>query len=135
MPKQVNVPSDRTCKQPARGYCLNPLCMEKAGQRFEFDTEHSPIVCPKCKQDKAPMVGLLVLIHFLYHDPAGGPITGSDGMDYRLACDTERAYMATVSNLEAASGEIAAVNCPGCLKAAKEEGLAPMQGWAFTGNK
>ncbi len=129
------VPQDRTCKQPARGYCMNPLCMEKRGERFEFDTEHSPVVCPKCKADKSPLVGVLVLIHFLYHDPAGGPITGSDGMDYRVACDTERAYLATVTNQEAASGDISVVNCAGCLKAAKDKKLAKVQGWALFADK
>ena len=135
MKTQIHVPNTRTQKQPAVGCCHNPKCAGPHGERFEFLTEQTPIVCPKCGADHAPMVNILVLIHFLYHDPAGGPITGSDNMDYRLACDDERAYLATVDNLEAATGDIKAANCPGCLAAAKKMGLATTQGWAYTAAK
>ena len=125
----IIVPNDRTCKQPARGYCLNPDCRGTT-PRFEFESEHSPVVCPKCGSDQGPTVGLLVLIHFLYPNKQG-EIIGEGGMHYSLACDSARAILATVTNQEAATGEISAVNCPGCLKNAVEKKLAKVSGWAL----
>ncbi len=129
----IIVPSDRTTKQPARGYCLNAAC-RGTSERFEFETEHSPVVCPKCKADKTPMVGLLVLIHFLYPNP-DGELIGDGGLRYSLACDDMRSILATATNQEAASGEFSVVNCPGCMKNAVEKKLAKVSGWEFLAEK
>lgn len=110
----IVIPHDRTTKQMARGYCMNPQCLESsAHDRFEFDVEHDRFACPKCGSNTPPLVGLLVLTHWLIADPQGC-IVGNMGMQYRLGCDTKRAYLATVSNLEAATGDVSQVNCPGC---------------------
>ncbi len=112
----IIVPGDRTSKQPARGFCTNPECLESSDDdRFEFDVQHGDVVCPKCGCDHAPTVGLLVLIHYLVKDPKGR-IRGLAGR-YRLACDSQRAYLATTTNQEAATGDLRHVNCPGCLAA------------------
>lgn len=125
----IQVPGDRTTKQPATGYCLNPACRESStDERFVFSVEHDHFGCPKCGNDSPLTVGLLTCVHFLIADNAG-KIQGS-GQRYRLACDASRAYLATVTNNEAATGLIAAVNCVGCLAAAEELGLTA-QGWAL----
>lgn len=123
----IIIPGDRTKKQPVRAYCMNPECRETStDERFEFDVENDKFACPKCGNDHPSSVGVLALVHFLVKDPKG-PIRGGEGR-YRLACDAARVVLATNTNREAASGMFEAVNCPGCLKVAIDEGLAPMQG-------
>ena len=113
---KIIIPGDRTTKQPARGYCLNPECRETSdASRFEFEVTNGEVVCPKCGANEAPTVGLLVLIHLLVPDK-NGPIKGMNGR-YRLACDSKRAYLATGTNQEAATGDVRHANCPGCLEA------------------
>jgi hypothetical protein len=113
----IIIPGDRTSKQPARGYCTNPECRESnLDSRFEFDLPHDRLACPKCGADRQPLVGLLALVHLLVRDKAG-PVRGVGGLRYKLACDEKRAYLATVSNQEAATGDVRAANCPGCLRA------------------
>lgn len=132
MPKastKILIPGDRTQKQPVRAFCGNPECREQSDQRFEFDAQHEAIECPKCGANQSPMVGLVALIHFL-HRQKGGPIVGSGGLRYALACDSNRAYLATATNQEAASGDLSVANCPGCLQAAVEKQLIPIQGAA-----
>lgn len=130
---KIIIPNDRTNKQPVRAYCRNPECLESSDQdHFEFTTENSPIECPKCKANQSPMVGLITLTHFLYRSNAG-PVVGTGGLRYALACDSKRAYLATVTNHEAASGEFSVVNCPGCITAAIEQKLVPQQGWQLAG--
>ena len=73
------------------------------------------------------MVGLLVLIHLLIRDQRG-PIMGSEGVRYRFACDSGRVVLATPTNLEAATGDPSAANCPGCLKAKHDEKIDRIQG-------
>lgn len=124
---KIYVPGDRTDKQPVRAYCLNPQCLERSEDgRFEFEAEADPVACPKCGADGPPLLGLLVLIHLLVADPHG-PIAGS-GMRYRLACDERRAYLATATNLEAATGVPSVANCPACLMRAHELKLSASQG-------
>lgn len=72
------------------------------------------------------MVGLLVLTHLLIRDP-NGPIKGHLGR-FKLACNTKRAYLATITNLEAATGDPSIANCPGCLAAAQKLGIKNPQG-------
>lgn len=116
MGSKVKLPGDRTKKQPATGYCINPECFESSDDmRFEFGIEGDLISCPKCKADESPTVGVLSLIHHLVVDPKG-PIRGADRR-FRMACDPARAYMATATNKESATGDIAIANCPGCLDA------------------
>ena len=118
----IAIPHDRTDQQPLRGYCLNPACLEdSADQRFEFDVEHDRFACPKCGGQDAPMVGLLVIIHLLIRD-AKGPIKGQMAR-FRVACNTKRAYLATLTNMEAATGDPSIANCPGCRAEAKRLGI------------
>jgi len=124
----IIIPYDRTQLQQPVGYCVNPACVPKGKTRFEFPVDHSNFSCPKCGGDKPPAVGLLVLTHFLTKNPQGKIV--SLGISYSLACDESRAYMATVSNLEAASGDPEAVNCEGCLKKINDMGLLN-HGWQF----
>jgi hypothetical protein len=127
----IDIPSDRCNRNMPRGYCLNPECRESStDSRFEFDVEQDKFHCPKCKSDSPLMVGLLVLIHYLVRDPKG-PIVGSQGFRYRFACNPPRVVLATETNKEAASGDLAAVNCPGCLKAVHDQKLGQKQGWAL----
>ena len=124
----IIIPGDRTTKQRARGYCMNPQCLDAStDQQFEFDVEDDLFACPKCGANTSPMVGLLVLTHLLIPDPKG-KIVGAGGIPYMLACDDTRAYLATCTNQEAATGEPSAVNCPGCL-AKMPKGA----GWKFSG--
>lgn len=128
----ILIPTDRTTKQPARGYCLNRECLEDAALgRFEFVVEHDRFACPKCGNDRPPGVGLLVLTHLLIPD-SRGPIIGDMGLAYRLGCDQNRAYLATVSNLEAATGDVEYANCPGCLQEAEKRKISRPQGVALT---
>ena len=125
----IIVPQDRTTSQKLRGYCFNPKCLVK-GERFEFDSEQDLFACPKCGANTPPMVGLLTLIHLLVPDKNGG-IEGGDGQCYKIACDTTRAYIATATNLEAGSGEVSAVNCPGCLATKEAKGTQRVFGQAL----
>lgn len=129
MASSIEVPHDRTSKQPITGYCLNLECMED-GKRFEFPCNHADVACPKCGAQDAPMIGVLALTHFMVLDNKVGLIRGSHGR-YRLACDPKRAYLATPTNNEAATDQLPFVNCPGCLTVAKEQNLKPIQGMAF----
>lgn len=117
----IIVPHDRVDKY-ARGYCYNPECIEPGVDRYEFKVEHDRFCCPKCGANKGPLVGLLVLTHWIARDPKG-PIEGEGGLRYKLACDTKRAYLATFTNMEAATPVLEIVNCPGCLKVAQEQRL------------
>ena len=128
----ITIPRDRTTRQPARGFCFNPECLEDSdNDRFEFDVEHDKFCCPKCGNNRPPGVGLLVLTHLLIRDNKG-PIHGDMGLSYRLACHKDRAYLATVTNMEAATGDPEFCNCAGCLKVAEEMKLTMPQGIALT---
>lgn len=128
----IAIPHDRTTKQPVRGYCYNPECREDSrDERYEFTVEQDCFACPKCGGDTPPRVGLLVLVHLLIED-AKGPIVGALGLRYRLGCDERRAYLATVTNLEAATGLVSAANCPGCLAEHVRLKLPHMTGQAVT---
>lgn len=113
----IIIPRDRTTKQQPVGFCLNPECFDSSDQqRFEFRAEHSPVTCPKCGANQSPMVGLLALVHHVIKTPQG-KIVGMGGLRYGLACDPGRSFIATITNNEHGSGDIQAVNCPGCLAA------------------
>lgn len=130
----IVVPEDRVVNQPATGFCRNPKCREKSTEEFTFQVEHDRFACPKCGADSAPMVGLLVLTHLLVPEK-GGPIKGKGGLTYRIGCDQKRAYLATVTNQEAATDNPKIANCPGCLAAAEKLGIKTATGWAYTGVK
>ena len=115
MNDQVLIPEDRTLKTPSRGFCRNPECQEPGTSRFEFTVEHAEIECPKCKANRSPMIGLLSLTHLLVLDPQG-MVEGELGKRYKIACDTTRAYLATLTNAEAATDNIDVYNCPGCAQ-------------------
>ncbi len=117
----ICLPADRTTRTQPRGYCLNPQCREVSESRFEFDVDHDRFACPKCGNNQSPGVGLLVLTHLLVQDNSG-PILGAVGR-FRLACHQQRAYLATATNLEAATGEPTIANCPDCLASAQRLGL------------
>lgn len=105
---------DQTTKQPVIWRCPNPECRESnLANYYEFESDYPE--CPKCKLGP-PAVRKRVLIHILVRDPKG-PIAGQYGLRYRLACDPKRWQLATPTNGEAATGDIAAANCPGCLAA------------------
>ena len=126
--KSIVIPGDRTQKQPVTAFCRNPECLESSDEkRFEFPVEHADIACPKCGATEAPLVGILSLVHFLHRNPKGR-VVGMGGIRYQLACDESRAHLATLSNDEAATDQLQAVNCPGCLKAAAEKKLKDKQG-------
>lgn len=128
----IIIPDDRSESHPIRGYCYNPECKEKSeDERFEFDVVNDRFCCPKCGACEGPTVGMLVLIHLLVADKAG-LIKGAGGIRYRLACDSKRAYTATVTNLEAATGDIRAANCPTCLANAEKQKLPKRAGFALT---
>jgi hypothetical protein len=111
----AKVPEDRTLKVPSRGFCRNPECRTVSNEEFTFEIKHDNFCCPKCKADRQPMIGVLTLTHLML--PAkDGPIIGAGGLRYRLACDKDRAYLATVTNNEAASPIPAVTNCPECVK-------------------
>ena len=115
----IVIPGDRNGKQPSFGVCMNPACLEKSTDaRFTFPVDDDHFCCPKCGADKPPIAGLLAQIHFLIRDKEG-PIEGAGGLRYRLGCDSVRAYLATATNEEAATGELVAANCVGCLAEAK----------------
>ena len=62
-----------------------------------------------------------------------GKIVGQGGIRYQLACDESRGHLATLGNDEAATDQLIAVNCPGCLKAAHDKKIADSQGLVVTG--
>lgn len=127
----ISIPRDRTTKQKPRGFCTNPECLESSDQqRFEFDVDNDKFSCPKCGGCMAPMVGLLACVHLQVRDKAG-PIVGYGGLRYRLACCPTRVHLATVTNEEGATGDLRFVNCPGCLKAAVDEKLPALTGFAI----
>ncbi len=126
----VKIPNDRTTHQRVRGFCRNPECRERSDEEFHFDVENDHFACPKCGAHKEPMAGLLVLIHLLIRNPAG-PIIGSGGLRYALGCDLKRAYLATLTNQEAATDDPDVANCPGCLDRARSLGLHAAK-WEFT---
>lgn len=113
----VKVPEDRSLKQPVRGFCRNPECRDQENKEFQFTVEHDNFACPKCKANQQPMIGVLVLTHLLVPQDKG-PITGSGGRQFAIACDTKRAYLATASNLEAVSDNPVVTNCQTCLELA-----------------
>lgn len=123
------MPEDRVVSQPATGFCRNPQCAVN-GQEFTFPVEHDLFACPKCGANKAPMVGVMVLTHLLIPHERG-PIEGGGGLRYVIGCDDERAYLATVTNLEAATDNVEVANCPGCLAKAEQLGIKQASGWAY----
>ncbi len=112
----IIVPEDRSLKQPVMGFCRNPECCDVAGVEFNFMIEHDHAACPKCGADREPMIGMLVLTHLLL-PLKGGPIIGRGGIQFVIACDSQRAYTATATNLEAVTDNPKISNCPGCLSA------------------
>ena len=114
----IKVPEDRTIMQPVLASCRNPACRDDSSKAFEFFVENDNFACPKCGADKAPLVHIKVLTHLLIPHPQG-PIKGSGGSRYVIACDDKRAYLATATNLEAATDQIKVANCPGCIANAK----------------
>jgi hypothetical protein len=118
MPMKISVPHDRTTAQPVTGFCLNRECCSNADgepiDRFTWEVTSGEIACPKCGANESPLVGLLTLVHMLLRDN-NGPIKGVGGLRYRLACDAKRRTLATTTNLEAATGDLRACNCTGCL--------------------
>lgn len=111
----ITVPEDRSLKQPAVAFCRNPACRDRSDKEFNFVIEHNHPVCPKCGADREPMIGMLVLTHWLMPHP-DGPIIGRGGIRYAIACDQHRAYLATATNMEAVTDNRSIVNCPGCLE-------------------
>lgn len=127
----ILLPRDRTTKQRPTGFCLNPECFESSDQqRFEFPVEHDRTACPKCGADRSPMVGLLSLVHHVIRTPKG-KIVGVGGLKYGLACDPGRSFIATVTNNEHGSGDISAVNCPGCLAAHQQNNTPAVSGMSL----
>lgn len=108
---------DQTTKQPVVWFCLNGQCQTTGPGFFEFESDYP--ICPKCGCQGEPTIQKRVLIHYLMPDPKG-PIKGSM-LRFKMACDPKRVDLATLTNGEAASGAIEAVNCPGCLKAVGRE--------------
>ena len=96
----------------------------------KLSEEGADFACPKCGANQPPFVHLLVITHLLVPDPKGALI-GAGGLRYKMACDETRAYLATVSNQEAASGDLQVVNCPGCLAAQKKENFPVIAGSAL----
>jgi len=130
----IAIPRDRTDRQQAKGYCMNPQCLEdSASQRFEFPVNHDHYACPKCGNDQPPGVGLLVLTHLLVSDPKGR-IQGDMGQRFRFACDVKRGHLATLTNLEAVTGMPEFVSCLGCLAEIEKRGHTDPQGAVITAN-
>lgn len=118
----IEIPHDRTLNQPSTAFCRNPACREVSNQEFHFRVENDLFACPKCGADRSPMVGLLVLTHLLIPD-AMGPVRGKGNRGYKIACDNKRAYLATVTNQEAATDNPKVANCPGCLEQVSKQGI------------
>lgn len=113
--KQISVPSDHSLKQPAKGFCRNPECLEN-DNKYIFEIKHDNPACPKCGADRTPFVGLLILTHLLIRDKSG-PIQGVGGLRYSIACDQKRAYLSTLTNKEAATDNQNIFNCRLCREA------------------
>jgi hypothetical protein len=126
----MEIGQDRTVKQPVTAFCRNPECANETGN-FEFQVEHSGFACPKCGADREPYIGVQTLTHCLVQDK-NGPIIGSGGRHYRIACDSKRAYLATVSNQEAATDQPQIVNCPGCRQQVHKMGIVDPTGVPLT---
>lgn len=120
------MPTERTSKQQAQGFCWNPDCADGA-DRFIFPIKHDRFCCPKCKADSAPMVGVLSLMHLLVADEKG-PIVGAYGRRYRMACEKKRDHLALPDNSEGATGDKQFVNCPGCLAQIEKLRVREIQG-------
>jgi hypothetical protein len=127
MPGGIPIPKDRTTQQRPRAYCMNPQCRDVSDEEFHFNVENDHFACPKCGNNQPPGVGLLVLTHLLVPDRKG-PIVGENGSRWRLGCEQKRAYLATVTNLEAATGDPAVANCTGCLAEAARLGITQAGG-------
>lgn len=120
----VTIPNDRTQKQPVKCACYNPECLEDSShERFEFTFEHGQVACPKCGATEPPIISVMSLTHLLHRNKSG-KIVGAGGLRFSLACDHNRAYLATRTNLEAATDQVQFVNCPGCLEANFQRQLA-----------
>lgn len=129
----IIVPEDRSDKQRPMAFCRNPACQERADLEFTFEVKHDRCACPKCGANKSPMVGLLTLTHLLVPIAQGkGPILGKGGLTYAIACDHKRAYLATMTNNEAATDQVKFANCPGCLEIAEKLGIKKPTGQVFT---
>lgn len=118
MSTKIQIPDDRTIKQPSKAFCRNPKCRTD-GKEFVFKVEHADVECPKCGADRVPMVGMLTMTHLLVPDPKG-PVRGQGGLTYKMACESDRAYLATATNLEAATDNPKVVTCDGCLSVAEK---------------
>lgn len=132
MPLKIAVPEDRTTAHPVVAFCMNQECVEHdergtPKERFTFEVSSGEVACPKCGANEGPLVGLLTLVHVLLRDN-NGPVWGMGGLRYKLACDPKRRTLATPTNLEAATGDIRAANCPGCLAYCAEHGITKFQG-------
>ncbi len=124
----IRIPHDRSIKQPNLACCQNPACRERSDQVFTFPVEHDHFACPKCGADQEPMVCLLVMIHGLI-PRKDGPILGSFGRRYQIACDNNRAYLATATNMEAVTVDPSVVNCPGCLAELEKQRVRQQTGF------
>jgi len=123
----ITVPADRTLKQPTLGFCRNPQCREVSNKEFRFTVKDDYFCCPKCKADQEPMIGVLTMTHLLIPSPTG-PVIGLGGVRYQLACDQDRAYLATATNNEAATDNAKIANCPGCIVMANKQKIVKPTG-------
>lgn len=121
---KVTIPADRTLKQPKFAFCRNPQCREVSDKEFTFRVDHDNFACPKCGADRDPMIGLLVITHLLIPKP-DGPVKGSGGRRFAIACDLRRAYLATATNEEAVTDNARLINCPGCQAAVEKLNINP----------
>lgn len=129
----IIIPHDRTTRQPIFAYCRNPDCSDDGKNEFRFTVEDDLFCCPKCGANEPPLVGAYTLIHWLVRDQKG-PILGSGGLRYFVACDPNRHHLATFTNLEAASGDPSCINCPQCLLEAANR-KNQIQGKVYKGSK
>lgn len=113
----------QTTKQPVVWICQNALCRER-NKNYEFEADEP--ICPKCQAAGYPYVQKRILVHLLVSDPEG-LILGASG-PLSILCDSGRGFIATYHNGEAGTGETAPVNCPGCRKLIKEQGLKNIGG-------
>jgi len=104
----------RTKKQPLAWYCVNPECVKTGNSEFTSDIPK----CPRCTCEGPPTIQLRTLIHLLVPDPKG-PILGAV-QRWKFACDPKREHLALEDNMEAATDNVHAANCPGCLETANK---------------